>query len=179
MNILNYQECLAFPEPGQGPEISPEGEAMIRALLTEPDVRLGARGGIKEIKAHPFFADFPWDHILRETPPFVPELDGIDDHSYFSVAPTQAEAQPGDSGARCVCVYICLCVLTRARTARPASLGCRAAPRTGSAMWRLIAWARARAPPTTMTRRTSRRPLLARATLTTCRRSRRATLRTD
>jgi hypothetical protein len=43
MNIVNYEQCLAFPEPGQGPDISREGEAIIRALLTEPDRRLGAK----------------------------------------------------------------------------------------------------------------------------------------
>jgi serine/threonine protein kinase len=121
MNIVNYEQCLAFPEPGQGPDISPEGEAIIRALLTEPATRLGAKGGIKvrvlfwcscpcalcsvllqrplccsslllcthlsrqEIKTHPFFRDFPWDNILQEEPPFVPDLTGVEDYSRFHV----------------------------------------------------------------------------------------------
>ncbi|MBX9695202.1 MAG: hypothetical protein K2Z81_22640 [Cyanobacteria bacterium] len=97
MNIVNYDQCLAFPEPGQGPEISPEGESIIRALLTEPDRRLGAKGGLKEIKQHPFFKDFPWDTILQEEPPFVPDLSGIDDYSRFHVHNPEEHQAPSGS----------------------------------------------------------------------------------
>ena len=82
MNIMNYDQCLAFPEEGQGPHISSEAQSLIRALLTEPQQRLGT---IAEIKRHAFYKDFPWDTILREEPPFVPDLEGTEDHSYFNV----------------------------------------------------------------------------------------------
>lgn len=90
MNIMNYDQCLAFPEPGEGPEISPEGIDIIRQLLTEPDRRLGAKTGLKEIKAHPFFKDFPWDTVLTLEPPYVPPLESADDASHF---PAHLEAE--------------------------------------------------------------------------------------
>ncbi len=52
----------------------------------------------QEIKTHPFFRDFPWDNILQEEPPFVPDLTGLEDYSRFHVL-DPADAVAADAAA--------------------------------------------------------------------------------
>ena len=62
--------------------MSDEAWRLIRLLIREPDKRLG-KNGFNEIKRYRFFADVDWDHLLEEEPPFIPELEGETDVSYF------------------------------------------------------------------------------------------------
>ncbi|KAE9022931.1 hypothetical protein PF010_g13542 [Phytophthora fragariae] len=55
--------------------MSPELKSLLVALLEKrQDDRLGARGGIADIKAHEFFAGIDWDLVLKRQlkPPLVP-----------------------------------------------------------------------------------------------------------
>jgi hypothetical protein len=55
---------------------------------------------LQEIKTHPFFRDFPWDNILQEEPPFVPDLAGLEDYSRFHVLdPADAAAEAAAAAA--------------------------------------------------------------------------------
>ena len=66
--------------------LSEEAKDIIKKLLEKnPKKRLGAKKGIQEIKAHPFFANVNFDAILnkKEKPPFVPELNDKNDLQYF------------------------------------------------------------------------------------------------
>jgi len=83
-NVLHYDKVLAELWP-QIPEevISADGRAFINRLICEPAQRLG-KNGLEDFKADKFFKDFDWEHILDQTPPFVPQLQGDDDVSFFA-----------------------------------------------------------------------------------------------
>ena len=90
-NIMEFKKTLQFPElttgeeeEGEEPEpcMSQEAWTVIRHFIQEPNRRLG-RDGFEQIKQHRFFADVNWDHLLEEEAPFVPELEGEADCSYF------------------------------------------------------------------------------------------------
>ncbi len=112
-NILDYQNTLVFPELTTGaggeeeggeeeaqPCMSAEAWRLIRAFLTEPSARLG-RDGAAQIKRHKYFANVEWGALLAVEPPFVPELEGEADSSYFVCAeeddapPPRGEADDG------------------------------------------------------------------------------------
>ena len=65
--------------------ISNEAIDILKKLINDPEKRLG-RNGADEIKKHPFFKNINWQHI-KETliPPFIPELNGPYDSTYFDV----------------------------------------------------------------------------------------------
>ena len=76
---------LQFPEQeDEEVSMSAKCEDIIRDLLLPAQVRLGCGAGynpkegdisgFNQIKAHPFFQDFKWDNIRKETPPFVPHV---------------------------------------------------------------------------------------------------------
>ena len=79
--IMNWRETIKFPEDV---ELSPEAMSCIKMFCCDADHRLG-KNGIEEIKAHPFFEGINWDNIRNERPPFVPELKGMADTTYFPV----------------------------------------------------------------------------------------------
>ena len=61
---LEYAFPAGFPEDAR--------ELVSRLLVLEPTARIGAspeRGGIEEIKTHPFFAPIEWDRLWELTPP--------------------------------------------------------------------------------------------------------------
>ena len=60
-------------------KISEELKSLIDSLLIkEKEDRLGANGGLEEIKTHPFFAGFNWDDLYNKKldAPFIPDTDG-------------------------------------------------------------------------------------------------------
>jgi serine/threonine-protein kinase greatwall len=67
--------------------ISHEGKQFIEALLVlNPEKRLGTKGGVREVKKHVFFAEVPWERLTLDHTyvPFVPNIEGDRDTSYFS-----------------------------------------------------------------------------------------------
>lgn len=79
--IMDHKNSLSFPPDI---EISENAKSLIRAFLTDRQVRLG-RNGIDEIKQHPFFQNSDWtfDNIRDSVPPVVPELNSDDDTRNF------------------------------------------------------------------------------------------------
>ncbi|OHS98533.1 AGC family protein kinase [Tritrichomonas foetus] len=64
-------------------DFSEEVQDLISKLLcSDPTKRIGA-SSIEEIKQHPWFADVDWNHIENLPKPFVPQLSGKEDTSYF------------------------------------------------------------------------------------------------
>lgn len=100
--VMNWRETLIFP-----PEvpISNEARDLIQRFCCEADKRIGAGGGVEEIKQHPFFKGVDWEHI-RERPAAIPvDVKSIDDTSNFDEfpdvdlkipsAPAPKEGDPG------------------------------------------------------------------------------------
>ena len=58
--VMNWRETLIFP-----PEIPISNEAcdLIKKFFTEEGKRIGAHGGLDEIKQHTFFRGVDWEHI--------------------------------------------------------------------------------------------------------------------
>ena len=78
--ILDWKNNLEIkPEVN----ISKDAIDILKKLINDPDKRLG-KNGADEIKKHPFFKNIDWQHI-KETliPPFIPELSGPYDSTYF------------------------------------------------------------------------------------------------
>lgn len=50
----------------------PQALDFVRSLITDADTRLGARGGVEEIKAHPWFAGIDWEHLNEAEAPWQP-----------------------------------------------------------------------------------------------------------
>ena len=69
-NIRDFERSLKIPE---SLALGSEGRDLMQSLLCGPEKRLG-RGGVSELKAHPFFANMNWDSVCRSKAPFVPEL---------------------------------------------------------------------------------------------------------
>ncbi|CAG0882956.1 unnamed protein product [Darwinula stevensoni] len=83
--VMNWKDTLVFP-----PEvpISEEAKDCILKFCCEAERRLGAHGGVEEIKKIPFFRKgVDWEHI-RERPAAIPvEVKSIDDTSNFDDFP--------------------------------------------------------------------------------------------
>lgn len=66
--------------------LSSAARSVLTGLLTrDPKLRLGARGGIDDLKRHPFFDGLDWDKLYRKeiVPPFKPAVtEGKMDTSY-------------------------------------------------------------------------------------------------
>jgi len=78
--ILDWRNHLEIkPEVN----ISKEAIDILKKLINDPEKRLG-RNGAEEIKKHPYFKNIDWQHI-KETmvPPFIPQLNGPYDATYF------------------------------------------------------------------------------------------------
>lgn len=80
--IRNWREYLEFPDWPQS-RFSHEARDLIGRLLCDASVRLGAREGLREFKAHPFFAGVDWDCLAQQKPPFIPDLKDDVDTRYF------------------------------------------------------------------------------------------------
>ena len=78
--ILDWENNLEIrPEAN----ISKDAVDILRKLINDPEKRLG-RNGSDEVKKHSFFKNVDWKHI-KETliPPFIPQLKGPYDTTYF------------------------------------------------------------------------------------------------
>jgi serine/threonine protein kinase len=65
-NVIEYPRYL-----------SPMAKSILKALMIKnPEQRLGAHFGVKEIKDHPFCRDIDWDAVIekRTVPPIKPSL---------------------------------------------------------------------------------------------------------
>jgi serine/threonine protein kinase len=85
--LICWKNYLIQPEPVEPDElpISEAGWDLITRLICEPSKRIG-RVGIEEIMNHAWFKGFDWNRILDSEPPFVPDLEGELDTSYFQHA---------------------------------------------------------------------------------------------
>ena len=84
-NIFNHEATLNFPDIYT--YMSEEQWSLIKAILQEPGDRLG-KGGISEVKSHPFFDSIDWSSLGKADgppPPWVPELTDDTDTRYFDV----------------------------------------------------------------------------------------------
>eukprot|EP00187_Rhodella_violacea_P003872 CAMPEP_0174892094 /NCGR_PEP_ID=MMETSP0167-20121228/7110_1 /TAXON_ID=38298 /ORGANISM="Rhodella maculata, Strain CCMP736" /LENGTH=479 /DNA_ID=CAMNT_0016130489 /DNA_START=74 /DNA_END=1513 /DNA_ORIENTATION=+ len=81
--ILRWEDTLKFPPEAK---LSWAAKNFILALLCNAEYRLGARGGLKDFKDHPFFEGVDFDKVHELTPPFVPELESTTDIKYFKDA---------------------------------------------------------------------------------------------
>ena len=66
--------------------VSEEAKDLIQKLLTkDKNQRLGRKGDVQEILAHPWFKEINADDLLAKKidPPFIPELKNKDDTSNF------------------------------------------------------------------------------------------------
>jgi hypothetical protein len=63
--------------------ISAPARSVVRGLLVQNQLERLGRLGVREIKTHAFFRGTPWDEMSSQQPPFVPDLTGDDDVSYF------------------------------------------------------------------------------------------------
>lgn len=82
-SLVTFRAKLTMPQ-----FLSPEAQSLLRALFKRNPVnRLGAasNGGVRAIKAHPFFASIDWEKLsAREvSPPFKPAVSANDDTLYF------------------------------------------------------------------------------------------------
>jgi serine/threonine kinase 38 len=68
--ILHWKKTLAIPEEAN---LSEEAVDLIQKLINDPEKRLG-RNGADEIKEHPFFDGFDWDHVRESKAPFIPDV---------------------------------------------------------------------------------------------------------
>ena len=60
--IMNFEETLIFPSDCN---ISEEARDLIERLVCGQADRLGTRGGIDEIRSHPFFDGVDWENIRK------------------------------------------------------------------------------------------------------------------
>ena len=66
-----------------GQLFTPEAADLVIGLLAvNPRARLGA-SSFEQITGHAFFAETPWEGMIRTEPPHVPELSHAGDASYF------------------------------------------------------------------------------------------------
>jgi len=54
--------------------ISPIAEDMIKKLICDRKNRLGTKGGVDEIRKHPFFKGVKWNTIANEKAAYLPEV---------------------------------------------------------------------------------------------------------
>eukprot|EP01025_Chloroclados_australasicus_P023525 TRINITY_DN23824_c0_g1_i1.p1 TRINITY_DN23824_c0_g1~~TRINITY_DN23824_c0_g1_i1.p1 ORF type:complete len:478 (-),score=66.09 TRINITY_DN23824_c0_g1_i1:536-1969(-) len=69
--IVNWKTYLRFPSDV---EVKPEAKDLMKRLMCDLNDRLGTRGGLEEIKAHPYFAGIDWKNLHKQAPPYVPPV---------------------------------------------------------------------------------------------------------
>lgn len=90
LKIINFHEYLRFPDDVP---ISDEAADLMKRLLSDRDERIG-KGGIDEIKAHPFFAGIDWEHLRESEACFVPEIQDKEDTRWFDAFPDSDDEFP-------------------------------------------------------------------------------------
>jgi len=76
--IVNYAKELEIPK---NVTVSDNARNLIFSLITVPEHRLS----FAEIKNHKFFESVPWGQLRSMKPPFVPQIDDIEDTKYFDL----------------------------------------------------------------------------------------------
>eukprot|EP01026_Neomeris_dumetosa_P071972 TRINITY_DN7304_c0_g1_i2.p1 TRINITY_DN7304_c0_g1~~TRINITY_DN7304_c0_g1_i2.p1 ORF type:complete len:483 (-),score=64.15 TRINITY_DN7304_c0_g1_i2:150-1409(-) len=69
--IVNWKTYLRFPSDVP---VTTEAKDLMKRLMCDVNDRLGTRGGIEEIKGHPYFAGIDWQNLYKQTPPYVPPV---------------------------------------------------------------------------------------------------------
>lgn len=72
--IMHWRDTLHFPDDVK---LTPEARDLIRRLLCDASVRLGTKGGLEEIKAHPFFRGIDWEKLRNYKAPIVPVVTSL------------------------------------------------------------------------------------------------------
>lgn len=96
-NLQSMFEKIRKEAPRFPASLSRECQDLIsRLLIKNPKHRLGSgRGGIEEIKMHPWFKEINWDDLLQKKidPPYKPAVKSVMDTSNFSPEFTKETAQ--------------------------------------------------------------------------------------
>ena len=77
--IIHWKKTLSIPPDAN---LSPAATDLIKRLICDADLRLG-KGGVKDIKSHPFFEGVDWDKVKDLRAPYIPDLKGETDHTNF------------------------------------------------------------------------------------------------
>jgi len=90
-------ELIQTSEVRFHPQIKISNEAkdfILRSLRKNPKERLGHRGDIKELMAHPWFSDLNWDDLMKKQipAPFKPVFTSVTSTEYFDEEFTKEEA---------------------------------------------------------------------------------------
>jgi serine/threonine protein kinase len=74
-NIINWKNTLSFSKECTS-RLSKECMSFVKALICNPEQRLGSRNGAQELKAHKWFtnAEIDFERIRELEAPFVPEF---------------------------------------------------------------------------------------------------------
>jgi serine/threonine kinase 38 len=72
--IVHWRGSLRFPEDVH---LSPEARDLIQRLLCDAPDRLGTRGGLEEIQAHPFFRGIDWARLRAIKAPIIPVVTSL------------------------------------------------------------------------------------------------------
>lgn len=59
--ILHWKKTFVIPPEAN---LSPAATDILKRMIAEPETRLG-RNGCDEIKSHPFFDNFDWEHVRK------------------------------------------------------------------------------------------------------------------
>ncbi|GLC43366.1 hypothetical protein PLESTB_001335700 [Pleodorina starrii] len=70
--ILHWRKYLCIPAEAR---LSPAARDLICRLMCDVDERIGTRGGVEEIKSHPFFYGVDWSTLHKKPAPFVPKVE--------------------------------------------------------------------------------------------------------
>lgn len=83
--ILQFQR-ITFPDQ---PSVSDSVKDLMSHLICAPNMRLGAHGGLAEVRTHAWFREINFSELQYSSPPFLPELDSQLDVGYFPQAITE------------------------------------------------------------------------------------------
>lgn len=77
---MHWKKTLNIPPEAH---LSPAATDILKRLLCDTENRLGARGGIKEIKNHPFFEGIDWTNLRNVKAPYIPDIKSDEDCHRF------------------------------------------------------------------------------------------------
>ncbi|EFJ43530.1 serine/threonine protein kinase 19 [Volvox carteri f. nagariensis] len=94
--IVNWRMFLAFPVEAR---LSPAARDLICRLMCDVDDRIGTRGGVEEIKSHPFFYGIDWANLYMKPAPYVPRVDHeLDTQNFEHFDEDKSGSQGGTAG---------------------------------------------------------------------------------
>ncbi|GLC43365.1 hypothetical protein PLESTB_001335800 [Pleodorina starrii] len=93
--IVNWRMFLSFPVEAR---LSPAARDLICRLMCDVDERIGTRGGVEEIKGHPFFYGVDWSTLHKKPAPFVPKVEHELDTQNFEHFEEEGRG-PGNPGS--------------------------------------------------------------------------------